>query len=298
MFVIKYKKIFLSISALLVIAGIVSIAVFGFRPGTDFTGGVLWRISFDEQVSKDEVVQVLQGAGAVDVSVFEDLSQDGLLLVKMKELSEGEKPVLENALEESVGTFEELRFEFVGPTVGEELRSRAIWAVVLVLFAISLYIAFAFRKVSYPISSWKYGIVTLLTLFHDVIIPAGLLAFLGSVNGIELDSNFVVAILFIMGFSVHDTIVVFDRIRENIQHMKKGDVFEEKVGESISQTLVRSLNTSITLIFVLLALLFFGAISLQFFVLTVLVGTLVGTYSSICVASPLLTVWYKFGKNK
>ena len=298
MFVIKYKKIFLSISALLVIAGIVSIAVFGFRPGTDFTGGVLWRISFDEQVSKDEVVQVLQEAGAVDVSVFEDLSQDGLLLVKMKELSEGEKPVLENALEESVGTFEELRFEFVGPTVGEELRSRAIWAVVLVLFAISLYIAFAFRKVSYPISSWKYGIVTLLTLFHDVIIPAGLLAFLGSVNGIELDSNFVVAILFIMGFSVHDTIVVFDRIRENIQHMKKGDVFEEKVGESISQTLVRSLNTSITLIFVLLTLLFFGAISLQFFVLTVLVGTLVGTYSSICVASPLLTVWYKFGKNK
>lgn len=298
MFVIKYKKIFLSISALLVIAGIVSIAVFGFRPGTDFTGGVLWRISFDEQVSKDEVVQVLQEAGAVDVSVFEDLSQDGLLLVKMKELSEGEKPVLENALEESVGTFEELRFEFVGPTVGEELRSRAIWAVVLVLFAISLYIAFAFRKVSYPISSWKYGIVTLLTLFHDVIIPAGLLAFLGSVNGIELDSNFVVAILFIMGFSVHDTIVVFDRIRENIQHMKKGDVFEEKVGESISQTLIRSLNTSITLIFVLLALLFFGAISLQFFVLTVLVGTLVGTYSSICVASPLLTVWYKFGKNK
>lgn len=298
MFVIRYKKIFLSISALLVLAGIVSIAVFGFRPGTDFTGGVLWRLSFEEEVLKDEVVTVLQNAGAVDVSAFEDLSQEGLLLIKMKELSQDQKPVLEAALQDSFGTFEELRFEFVGPTVGEELRSRAIWAVVLVLVAISLYIAFAFRKVSYPIASWKYGIVTLITLFHDVIIPAGLLALLGSVNGIELDSNFVVAILFIMGFSVHDTIVVFDRIRENIGHMKKGDVFEEKVGESISQTLVRSINTSLTLIVVLLALLFFGAVSLNFFVLIVLIGTVVGTYSSICVASPLLTLWYKFGKNK
>lgn len=298
MFVIRYKKIFLSISALLVLAGIVSIAVFGFRPGTDFTGGVLWRLSFEEEVLKDEVVTVLQNAGAVDVSAFEDLSQEGLLLIKMKELSQDQKPVLEAALQDSFGTFEELRFEFVGPTVGEELRSRAIWAVVLVLIAISLYIVFAFRKVSYPIASWKYGIVTLLTLFHDVIIPAGLLALLGSVNGIELDSNFVVAILFIMGFSVHDTIVVFDRIRENIGHMKKGDVFEEKVGESISQTLVRSINTSLTLIVVLLALLFFGAVSLNFFVLIVLIGTVVGTYSSICVASPLLTLWYKFGKNK
>ncbi len=298
MFVIRYKKIFLSISALLVLAGVVSIAVFGFRPGTDFTGGVLWRLSFEEEVSKDEVVRILQDAGAVDVSAFEDLSEEGLLLIKMKELSQDEKPVLEAALEESAGAFEELRFEFIGPTVGEELRSRAIWAVILVLVAVSLYIAFAFRKVSYPITSWKYGVVTLVTLFHDVIIPAGLLAFLGNLNGIELDSNFIVAILFIMGFSVHDTIVVFDRIRENIGHMKKGDVFEEKVGESISQTLVRSINTSLTLILVLLALLFFGAVSLNFFVLIVLIGTLVGTYSSICVASPLLTLWYKSGKSK
>ena len=297
MFVIRYKKIFLSVSALLILAGIVSISVFGFRPGTDFTGGVLWRLSFEEPVVKDEVVSVLVNAGAVDVSAFEDLSKEGLLLIKMKELSEDQKPAFEALLEDSVGPFEELRFEFIGPTVGEELRSRAIWAVILVLIAVSLYIAFAFRKVSYPISSWKYGIVTLITLFHDVIIPAGILAFLGHLNGIELDSNFVVAILFIMGFSVHDTIVVFDRIRENIGHMKKGDIFEEKVGESISQTLVRSINTSLTLVVVLLALLFFGAVSLNFFVLIVLIGTLVGTYSSICVASPLLTLWHKFGKS-
>lgn len=298
MFVIRHRKIFLGISAFLVLLSIASIAFFGFRPGTDFTGGVLWRVSFQSDVSEVEVSELFANEGIENVSVFRDLSYPSAFLIKVKELGEEKKTQIEGVFSEEVGDFEELRFEFIGPTIGEELRSRAIWAVVLVLVAISLYISFAFRKVSFPVSSWKYGIVTLVTLFHDVIIPAGLLALLGSIRGIELDSNFVVAILFVMGFSVHDTIVVFDRIRENIKFMKKGDQFEEKVGESIFQTLVRSINTSITLVFILAALLFFGVVSLQFFVLTILVGTLVGTYSSICLASPLLTLWYKFGTNK
>ena len=156
------------------------------------------------------------------------------------------------------------------------------------MLGISLYIAFAFRKVSYPIKSWKYGIITLITLFHDVIIPAGLLAVLGRRLGIEIDTNFVVALLVVMGFSVHDTIVVFDRIRENLLLQKNRLDLPVIINNSVNQTFVRSINTSLTLILVLLALFFFGPVTLKYFILTILVGTTVGTYSSIFVASPLL----------
>ncbi len=151
-----------------------------------------------------------------------------------------------------------------------------------------MYIAFAFRKVSYPIKSWKYGIIALITLFHDVIIPAGLLAVLGWRLGIEVDTHFVVALLVVMGFSIHDTIVVFDRIRENLLLQKTHLDLPIIINNSINQAFVRSINTSLTLILVLLALFFFGPVTLKYFVLTVLVGTTVGTYSSIFVASPLL----------
>jgi preprotein translocase subunit SecF len=166
-----------------------------------------------------------------------------------------------------------------------------------VLFGISLYIAFAFRKVSKPVSSWKYGMVTLVTLFHDVIMPAGLLAVLGRFKGIEIDTNFIVALLVVMGFSVHDTIVVFDRIRENLtlargKAVSLGDI----INKSIRETFARSINTSLTLMIVLVALLVFGPPSLFYFILTILVGTLFGTYSSIFVASPLLYGFHRDGK--
>jgi len=161
----------------------------------------------------------------------------------------------------------------------------------LVLLGISLYIAFAFRRVSRPVSSWKYGIITLLTLFHDALIPAGLMALLGWLYGAEVGINFIVAILVVMGFSVHDTIVVFDRIRENIQLEKNSNSgFAELVNKSVLQTFARSINTSLTLVLVLLALYFLGADSLRNFILIILVGVVVGTYSSIFVASPLLVL--------
>ena len=173
-----------------------------------------------------------------------------------------------------------------------ELRAKALWAFLGVILTISLYIAFAFRQVSRPVSSWKYGIVTLGTLFHDALIPLGLIAYLGHTRGEEINTNSIVAILVIIGFSVHDTIVVFDRIRENLRLEKSPSFnFSELVNRSMNQTMIRSLNTSLTLALTLAALLLFGPSNLFYFVLTILVGVVVGTYSSIFIASPLLTLW-------
>ena len=189
--------------------------------------------------------------------------------------------------------FQELSFSSIGPAIGLEIRNRALIAFVLVLVGISLYIAFAFRKVSQPVSSWKYGLVTLITLFHDALIPAGFFSILGYWRGAELDTNFIVAILVVMGFSVHDTIVVFDRIRENLFLAKNKNDLAAIINASIKQTFVRSVNTSLTLVLVLLALYFFGAENLRYFTITILLGTVIGTYSSIFVASPLLTFFHR-----
>jgi preprotein translocase subunit SecF len=194
--------------------------------------------------------------------------------------------------------FEELSYQSVGPSVGKSVRNRALLALALVLVGISLYIAFAFRKVFRPVSSWKYGWITLATLVHDVLIPAGMLAILGHDKNIEIDTNFLVALLVVMGFSVHDTIVVFDRIRENLLKERSKKSFEELVNESVNQTLGRSINTSLTLILVLLALYFAGPATLHYFVLTLLVGVTTGIYSSIFVASPLLIVWQNWSSRK
>ena len=295
--IIQRRSWFLSFSAILVVASIVMVAVFGFVPGIDFVGGTLWQIRTQETANPTQVQSILEVQGVEDIQVYQE-TEGNTLFIKTLSITEDQHQVYLSALQEKFGQIEELRFESVGPTIGAQLRNRAIKAAIFVLLAISLYIALSFRKVSYPIKSWKYGVVTLITLFHDVMIPTGVLAVLGYIQGIELDTNFVVALLVVMGFSVHDTIVVFDRIRENVLHSKGNMEFDEVVNQSVNQTLARSINTSLTLIFILVVMLIVGSSSLQFFVLTVLVGTIMGTYSSVCVASPLLTLWHKFGKSK
>jgi preprotein translocase subunit SecF len=213
------------------------------------------------------------------------------MMIRTNELSEGKHQQYLAKMNQdftSQGPVQELGFQSIGPTIGSELRGKAVWAFILVLFGISLYIAFAFRKVSYPVSSWKYGIAALICLFHDAVIPAGLYAWFGHIKGLEIDSNFVVAILLIMGFSVHDTIVVFDRIRENLI-VHKGKSLGDVINISVNQTFARSINTSFTLVLVLVAMVLFGASTLSYFMLLILVGTIIGTYSSIFMASPLLT---------
>jgi preprotein translocase subunit SecF len=295
--IIQHKFIFLTFSAILVLVSIYGLIAFGFQRGIDFTGGSLWQIQFiSNQVSKEELSEFLK----VELGLQEAIitSQDtGSFIIKTKEITEAAHQDFSNQITAELGDFDELSFQSIGASIGRELSQKALWAFVINLIAISLYIAYAFRRVSFPVKSWKYAAITLITLFHDAIIPIGLFAFLGKFAGVEIDTNFIVAILVVVGFSVHDTIVVFDRIRENLGSANlSGLNFSELVNTSVNETIARSINTSLTLIVVLLALYILGAASLSYFILAILVGTIAGTYSSIFVASPLLTIFYKPSK--
>ena len=289
--IIGRKNIFLAVAVVMVAASLVAIAAFGFRQGIDFSGGTLWKMTVPGG-NPAGLSAFLAENGVRDPKVNYDPAS-GSFLVRMPAAdSETSHERLSGAFQAEYPGWEELSYQSIGPSVGRELRNKSLIAIVLVLVGISLYIAFAFRKVYRPLSSWTYGTMTLASLFHDVAIPAGLLAVLGRYRGIEIDSNFVVALLVVIGFSVHDTIVVFDRIRENLLLDRGRTGFGETVNTSINQTLARSINTSLTLVLVLLALYFVGPLTLRYFILTLLVGTVAGVYSSIFVASPLLYLWY------
>jgi preprotein translocase subunit SecF len=278
------------------ISSIVTISVFGFQWGVDFRGGSLWQMGI-ENTTSDEVRSFFADTLGVEVSsVSYDRTTDTYAL-SFEEISDATRQEYFEMIKEAFPSAEEQDFWVVSPVVSEELKQKSMRAIGLVLLGISLYIAFAFRKVSRPIASWKYGIVTLVTLTHDVLVPAGLFAILGIYAGALVDVNFVVALLVVMGFSVHDTIVVFDRVRENILRSSGKEGIEETVNKSVNETLHRSINTSLTLIVVLLALYFVGPVSLRYFILTILVGTIAGTYSSIFIASPLLVVVSKAAKK-
>ncbi len=295
--IIGRGKIFLTISGILVVVSIAAVLFFGLKQGIDLAGGSLWQLRIAAGPSAESLKDFFrERMSQGDAIVSREASTDSFI-VRTKEISETDRQSHLAALRERFGEIEELRFENIGPVIGSELRKKAIWAAVLVLLGISLYVTFAFRKVSYPVKSWKYGVITLVTLFHDVIIPAGLAAFLGWRFGTEIDTSFIVALLVIMGFSVHDTIVVFDRTRENLLLSRSSKVdLGGIVNQSINETLARSVNTSLTLALVIVALYFLGPASLSNFLLIMLTGTIAGTYSSIFVASPLLVVWHKFSR--
>ncbi len=290
MFIIKYRKIFYTLSVILLVGSLLSVALWGLKPGVDFSGGSLLNVSFSGSApTQDEVHQVLTNLELADASVR---SSDTGFILRLREISQVEKDSILKAL--SFGgkyTPEEKTFSNIGPVLGTEAIHKSWISIVLVLLAIVLFIAFAFRKVSKPISSWTYGIVAILALVHDVIIPTGAFALFGHFFGFEIDTLFVTAVLVILGFSVHDTIVVFDRVRENLHKnedygSKKS--FEQVVGESINETFIRSLNTSLTTLLAVLVLYIWGPETVHHFALTLLIGIAVGTYSSIFIGSPLL----------
>ncbi len=218
------------------------------------------------------------------------------LMLRFKDVDEAGYQKVFDSLKKA-GELEEKRFDSVGPVIGQELKNRAYSAILLVLVLIVLYIAFAFRKVSRPIASWKYGLAAVIALFHDIFIPAGIFSILGHFKGVEIDLLFVTGLLTILGFSVHDTIVVFDRIRENLRR-GTGNGFEDTVNLSINQTITRSINTSLTVFFTLLAIFIFGGESTKYFALLLMIGIFFGTYSSIFVASSLLVSWEKFRQKR
>ena len=287
---IKHKHIFLGASSILVLVSWILVATLDLKQGIDLKAGAEWRLTIQKGVSAEEIKTVLR-ANHPELNPIIKTGEKNEFVVRLPEIKEEAHQAYLETIKKTFGETEEVSFSNIGPTIGTELRKQSIQAIIAVLLGISLYIAWAFRKVSNPITSWKYGVVTLLTLFHDVSIPTGLLAFLGWYKGIEIDTNFIVALLVVIGFSVHDTIVVFDRIRERLATKDKKDDMETIINKSVQETMVRSINTSLTLVLILLAVLFFGPSTLYYFILTILVGTIIGTYSSIFVASPLIYIW-------
>ncbi len=292
MFVIRNKSIFFIISGLLVLASIVFISMWGLRPSVDFTGGAIVEVSYASSTPSTEAISTALATAGFEDALVRTAGENGYN-IRMRPLAEGDNATIVSTLSALGSGMQVERVSSVGPTVGQELRKKTTIAIILVVLMIILYIAFVFRKVAKPVSSWNYGLVAIVTLLHDIIIPTGVFAILGHFAGLEADTLFVVAILTILGLSVNDTIVVFDRIRENLRVNGEKNIneqFDQTVGKSLEQTYVRSFNTSFTVILVLLVLFFLGGPTIHSFVLTLLVGQIAGTYSSIFIASPLLVV--------
>ncbi len=294
--IIKKRKIWLSISAVLVLLSWICMIVFGLNLGIDFTGGSLLEVKFNQQ--RPDIVEVKNNLAELELSgdILVQPAEDQNMILRFQDIEENTHQTIYNKLAEKYpDNVEELRFEAIGPAIGNELKSKAVYSIILVIIAIIIYVAWAFRKVSYPVKSWKYGIIAIIALVHDISIALGIFAILGRFAGVEVGLPFVAALLTILGYSVNDTIVVFDRIRENLGRLVKHD-FEQIVNRSVNETLRRSINTSITTILVLLMVFIFGGASIKFFVLALMIGILSGTYSSIFLASPLLVIFEKMRK--
>ncbi|HEX2281432.1 MAG TPA: protein translocase subunit SecF, partial [Thermomicrobiales bacterium] len=284
------RKLWFTISLLVIIPGLVSLIFSGLKLGIDFTGGTLWEVRFSQPATALEVETALREAG-VETAIVQRSgpADDETFLIRMPEVTEGSarKAELEQALEASVGPFTEREYATVGGALSTQIRNRAILAVALASIGILLYMAYAFRNTQRPL---LYGSSALVAMLHDVLIVLGIFSILGLLFNVQIDALFITALLTVIGFSVHDTIVVFDRIRENLAKLPD-ESFESIVDYSLAQTVVRSLNTSLTVIFTLLALVLFGGGSTRMFVLALLIGIISGTYSSIFNASQLLVAW-------
>ena len=291
----KYSVLYYVISGVLIVATIVSLSMFGLKFGIEFVGGSNMEVQFQNQRPSNEAVQgALKSFNLGEVTV----QPTGLTsaVLQFKGVDEATHQQILAGLNK-LSPVTEKSFEYIGPSIGQELKNSTELAILIVLLVITIYIAFAFRKVSRPVSSWKYGITSLVALFHDVLVPIGVFSILGHFYNVEITVPIVAALLTILGFSVHDTIVIFDRIRENILRRGMGQ-FEDTVNWSLNQTLGRSISTVVTVEFVLVALYFLGGDTLKNFALALIIGITSGAYSSIFIASPLLVSWYKWSANR
>lgn len=298
MFVIKFKKFFIALSAFFVIAATVATIVFGLNLGIDFKGGSALSVHYNVRPEIADIQSALVANGFTDAIVQPVNTTD--VSIKTRTLTEADR-VKELSVLSLGGTHkvEQLSFTTIGPTVGSELARKAILSITLVLLAIICFVAYAFRKVSRPVSSWKFGLAVIIALFHDIVIPVGAMAIFGHYMGAEVDTLFVIALLTTLGLSVSDTIVVFDRIREHLQHNKAdtSEKFEKLVGDSLSETFARSINTSLVVLIMVVTLAVFGPTSTKLFATILAIGMFFGTYSSIFLASPLLVVMEKLQKK-
>lgn len=295
--IIGKKKFWLWFSGSLTVISLILLFVWGLKPGIDFTGGSLLEVSYSQAHPSTEQARNALSNITLDGLVVQQ-SGDTDLILRFKNTDEATHQQVLTALRDikienvSDNLMTERSFDAIGPVIGKELKNKAIQAIIIVLICIVLYIAWAFRKVSKPVASWKYGMAAILALVHDLSIIVGIFVVLGKFWNVEVDTLFVTALLTILGFSVHDTIVTFDRTRENL-HKHPNLQYDEVLNVSINETMVRSLNTSIATLLALLAVYLFGGNSIKTFTLALLMGITIGTYSSIFVASPIVSVWNK-----
>ncbi|MGD0976798.1 MAG: protein translocase subunit SecF [Minisyncoccia bacterium] len=287
-----YKIVFF-ISAALVIGAIISIAVFGLRFGVDFKGGSEIQLIFNDpkkMPSPDDLTKTISEISGVSNVSASPVGADGMI-IRLNQIDEAAHQAILTTLNTRYGKITENSFDSIGPTVGQDLRDKSIWAIIILLLAIVVYMAIVFRKLAKVLSPWAMGIATIIALFHDILIPIGVFALLGHFMGVEITGIFVAAILTILGYSVSDSVVVLDRVRENVLRFGSKEKFGDIVHKSIMQTLSRSLNTNLTTLLSLIAIFFFGGESVKYFALALIIGIFLGAYSSIFVASPLLVWW-------
>jgi len=287
---IRYSKYLLTVSAIVTIVSLGALFKWGLKPSIDFTGGSLMEISFSSSRPENEAVsKVLSDLGQKDALIQK--TGDNGMIIRTAFLSENEHQIVLNSLRSKLETgsnkIKEDQFETIGATVSKQLRERTVWAIILVNLSIVAFVAYAFRKVSHPVASWKYGVTAIIAAAHDVLLVIGAFAFLGHYYNVEVDIGFVVALLTVLGYSVQDTIVVFDRIRENLLSRRQS-TFKEIVDIGLNETLMRSINTTLTTVIPLVALFIYGGDTIKHFALALLIGVASGAYSSIFVASPLL----------
>lgn len=289
MFIVRHRTLFFWFTGIILAAAVGAILVFGLQLGIDFSGGSLMQVGYKNGVPPLSTIEKQVSVvplGAVSVRS----SGKDAVTIRMRTMTPAEHDAVLTSISSTASTTE-LSYTSVGPSFGDQFAHKALWAILAVVLVIALYIAFAFRKVSRPVSSWFYGLTVVAILAHDVIIPTGFYAILAHYTGVQVDALFITALLALLGYSVNDTIVIFDRVREHLalnEKMNNKEPFEMTVGKSIDETMIRSVNTSLTTALALGALVLFGASATRDFALVTLVGVIAGTYSSILLAAPLL----------
>ncbi|MBU1017343.1 MAG: protein translocase subunit SecF [Patescibacteria group bacterium] len=276
----KYKLIYLAISSLVIIPGVISLFIWGLKPSIDFTGGSLWEIKFEKPTEINTINKIFQEQNLEHLPI--QVSGNNQFLIRMAPISEEEKNRAKQRLADNFGVVDEIRFETVGPTLGKELLIKTLTGVILAAIAILSYVGWRFKDK-------MYGVCAVIAMFHDSLVLLGTFSLLGHFLNVEVGTLFVTAVLTVLSFSVHDTVVVYDRIRESTAHSKNRSM-GDLANKAITETMTRSLNNSLTIIFMLTALTVLGGITVKWFAVALLIGTISGTYSSPFVAVPLLVV--------
>jgi len=286
---VKYYKIHYFAVGLLILASIFCLVKFGLNLGIDFLGGTILEAEFGERPENALIQEKLNKLNLGEITI-QPTGENGVIL-RLKSIDESTHQQIISDLNE-ISKLEEKRFESVGPTIGKELRQKTITLIIVSLIALLIYIAIAFRKLKWPIAGWQYGIVSIITLFIDVLIPFLVLVLLGKFYNVQFTIPTVAALLTILGYTINDKVIIFDRVRENLL-TTKSENFVETINQSLNQIIGRSLSTGSCTLLVLLAIILFGGETLKYFALTLIVGIVIGTYTSLFIASALLMSWEK-----